>query len=243
MNEIKFIECATAEEVAEQAAQPFLDAIKANPESVFGMATGSTPLGTYAVFVREAKAKRVSFSRCATFNLDEYVGLKPKDAAHSYRVFMNNNLFGPAGFNLDRTHFPFKWDEPIKPGTDFAAYDAHIAAAGGIDVQYLGVGENGHIGFNEPGSDISSRTRLVKLAEQTIKNNSRFFDSEEDVPKEAVSMGLGSILKARKIVLVANTKNKLKAIEALRNAQAFNPEWPCTALVAHPDVTVYWLAK
>lgn len=241
MNKINFIKCPNATIASAKTAEIILATVRNNPQAVLGLATGSTPIETYKMLVRDANQKRISFSQCTTFNLDEYVGLKKADAAQSYRAFMNNQLFGPAHFNLDQTHFPIQWDQPVVANTDYTTYDAHIQAAGGIDVQLLGLGENGHIGFNEPGSSLTSLTRQVHLDAQTIKNNARFFKAINDVPTTAVSMGLQSILQARKIVLLALTPNKLSAINHLRTAQTFNRQWPCTALINHPDTTVIWV--
>lgn len=206
--------------VSERAAQVVADAIRQAPRCVLGLATGSTPVGLYARLLTMG----VDFSSVTTFNLDEYVGLA---ACHvqSYRYFMWQHLFTPAGMQPEQVHFP---DE---------RYEEQIVRAGGIDLQILGIGSNGHIAFNEPGSSHASRTRTVELSAQTIRDNARFFDRAEDVPKKAVSMGIGTILEARRILLMATGAAKAPAISAALEGPV-TERVPASALQGHDSVHV-----
>jgi len=200
---------------------------------VLGLATGSTPLPLYAELVRLYKAGKLDFSKVITFNLDEYVGLKPTHS-QSYRYFMNKNLFNKININKANTFVPDGMAKDIEAHCE--EYEDLIDKAGGIDFQVLGIGRNGHIGFNEPGSSLASRTRLVKLSKETIQDNSRFFRRLSDVPTKAITMGIGTILESRKIMLLATGENKAdavaKAIEGPVTASV-----PASALQLHPDVT------
>ena len=192
-----------------EIAQLFIDTVKENPNCVLGLATGSSPLGVYKNMIEAYKNNEVSFKNVKTFNLDEYVGL---DGTHeqSYRYFMNHNLFDHIDIDKENTHVP--------SGTNLETpeeYDTLIEQAGGIDLQILGIGSDGHIAFNEPGTPFNSLTHVAELAESTIVDNSRFFNSIEEVPTKAVTMGLASIMKAKKIVLIATGENKAQAIQGL----------------------------
>ena len=164
-----------------------------------------------------------------TFNLDEYLNL-PIDHEQTYRVFMNQQLFNHLNIPLEQTHFPQLEQN----------YDQFIESHGGIDIQILGIGTNGHIGFNEPGSAFNSLTRVVDLTSETISVNAKkFFAGNEDlVPKQAISMGIGSILKAQKIILLAFGPTKKEAMRTLKQVQDFDPDFPASALIKHPDVTI-----
>ena len=204
-----------------RAARFVADLVRKKPDCVLGMATGSTPLLLYQEMIRLHREEGLDFSQVKTFNLDEYVGLGP---AHpqSYRFFMNQNLFSHINIDQSHTHVP------DGRALDFEAhcrlYEQKIKDAGGIDLQILGVGTDGHIAFNEPGSSLSSRTRLKTLAKQTIDDNARFFDKPDDVPIYAITMGVGTILEARQILLLANGVNKADAV-----AQAV--EGPVTSMI------------
>lgn len=179
--------------------------IRRKPDSVLGLATGGTPVGTYKELIRLHKEEGLDFSKVTTFNLDEYLGL-PRTHDQSYHYFMRENLFN--GINVDprHIHVPDGMAEDIDGHCRW--YEQRIKEAGGIDLQLLGIGSDGHIAFNEPGSSLGSRTRLKTLAEQTIKDNARFFEKEEDVPRFAITMGVGTIMEAREILLIANGENK-----------------------------------
>ena len=208
---MEIVICKTKEEASRKAAAMITAAVKANPKIVLGLATGSTPVGMYKEMIKAVKAKEVSYSQVRTWNLDEYLGLAGTHD-QSYRYFMNTNLFDSIDIKKSNTHvlngLAKDWRKEVK------AYEAAIKKAGGIDIQVLGIGSDGHIAFNEPGSSLSSRTRLVSLTPQTIKDNSRFFKKAADVPKQALSMGVGPIMEAKKIILLAFGKNKADAVAA-----------------------------
>lgn len=191
--------------LSKRAADIIADFVKQNQKCVLGLATGSTVLGTYSFLCKKYKNKEIKFDQLTTFNLDEYSGL---DVGHkqSYHYFMKKNLFSKTDIDNKKTFFP----------TDFAPnhknYDKKIKEAGGIDLQILGIGRNGHIGFNEPGSKFSSLTREISLSKTTIKDNSRFFKNIKEVPKKSVTMGIDTIMKAKTVILLANGKNKKDAI-------------------------------
>jgi glucosamine-6-phosphate deaminase len=190
--------------LSEKASEIIADFIKEKPICVLGLATGSTPIKTYDLLGKLCKAGKISFKNVTTFNLDEYLGLS-KLNSQSYHFFMEKNLFSK--IDIDRKNIFFPTD--LK---DYKKYDEKIREKGGIDLQILGIGSNGHIGFNEPGSKFSSKTRAVLLAESTIKDNSRFFKNKKDVPKKAVTMGISTIMGAKKIILLANGANKQEAV-------------------------------
>ena len=221
----------TEQEIAQKAAQRYAELLAKKPAAVLGYATGSTPLGLYAELVRLNQAGAIDYKDVTTFNLDEYAGL---DGTHdqSYRYFMDKNLFEHINIDRARTHVP--------SGLDIAAaadYDRQIEAAGGIDLQLLGIGNNGHIGFNEPNSAADSRTHRVTLTENTIEANARFFESADDVPRHAVTMGLGTILDARRILLLATGAEKFDALHKLL-AGKFDSTCPATVLLRHENVTI-----
>ena len=220
------------EEIAKQAAQQYVELLKRKPNAVLGGATGSTPLGLYAELARLNREGVISFKDVTTFNLDEYVGL---DGSHdqSYRYFMDHNLFDHIDIDKSRTHVPDGINlENIK------TYDAQIEAAGGIDLQILGIGVDGHIAFNEPGTPWDSLTHVVDLEENTREVNSRFFNSIDEVPKQAVTMGIKSIMHARSIILMAIGENKADVVEKMING-SIDTQVAASILQLHPDVTVY----
>lgn len=221
-------------EMSKLAAQMIADVIKNKPNAVIGLATGSTPVGTYQELARLHKEEGLDFSQVVTFNLDEYVGLPPEHD-QSYRYFMNQNLFDHINIKKENTHVPDGMAKDLK--TFCAEYERRIKEVGGIDIQVLGIGGNGHIAFNEPVSSLGSRTRVKTLTEETIQDNSRFFEKIEDVPRYAITMGIGTILESKQLILLANKANKADAV-----AKAI--EGPITAMVPasviqlHSQVTV-----
>jgi glucosamine-6-phosphate deaminase len=217
-----------------RAAAVVADEINHNPQAVIGLATGSTPEGMYAELVKMNRQKRVDFSRVITFNLDEYAGLSPEHE-QSYYHYMHKNLFNNVNINPALVNMPTCEVSDIDRFCQ--EYDQRIAAAGGIDLQVLGIGGNGHIGFNEPGRQLRVQTHLVELTEETISANSRFFSSVEEVPKQAVTMGLGSIMLAKKILLLAVSKSKAEAI-ARTVCGLITTELPASILQLHRDVTL-----
>ncbi len=203
------------------AAGIVIDAIKAKPNLVLGLATGSTPEGLYAKLIEAHKNDGLDFSRVKSFNLDEYVGLSA-DHDQSYRCFMNDKLFDHINIDKANTYVPDGLAEPLMANCD--AYEKMIADAGGIDIQVLGIGRDGHIAFNEPGTSLGSRTHVTGLTAETIEDNARFFESEADVPRFAITMGIGSILEAEQCLFLANGENKADAVRA-------SLEGPVTSMV------------
>jgi glucosamine-6-phosphate deaminase len=199
----------TYEEISRAAALQIADVLNRKPNAVLGLATGSTPLGVYKELVRMHKEESLDFSRCTTFNLDEYVGL-PVTHDQSYHYFMHENFFKHVNIPEQNVHVPSGTTSNFHAFCSW--YEQRIEECGGIDVQILGIGSDGHIAFNEPTSSLSSRTRLKTLAKQTIDDNARFFDKTEDVPIYAITMGVGTILEADEIILLANGKGKADAI-------------------------------
>ena len=186
------------------------DVIKEKPDAVIGLATGSSPINMYGELIRMCNAGEISFSKVKSVNLDEYVGLSP-DHDQSYAYFMSHNLFDHIDINKENTNLPSGLASD--PKAECLRYDEVIKSMGGVDIQLLGIGNNGHIGFNEPDDHFPKTTTLVKLTESTIDANSRFFASRDLVPIEAISMGIGQIMSAKKILLVAFGKGKADILE------------------------------
>lgn len=226
---------ADYEEISKAAAAAMAKIVRDKPTAVLGLATGSTPKGMYRELIRMHQEEGLDFSRVTTFNLDEYVGLGP-DHDQSYRYFMTENLFKDINVDLANTNVPAGISDDFKASCE--AYEEKIRAAGGIDVQVLGIGSDGHIAFNEPSSSLASRTRLKTLMHQTIDDNARFFDKPEDVPVYCVTMGVGTILEARKLILLASGAGK---IDAVADAIEGPVSSMCTAsaLQLHPDSAFY----
>ncbi len=199
------------DEMSEQAARIVADRLRKNPALVLGLATGSTPLGTYRALIRMQQAEGLDFSRVTTFNLDEYIGLGAQHP-QSYHRFMDEHLF--QHLNLDRrfTFIPDGAAPDVEAHCDW--YEEQIREAGGIDIQILGVGRNGHLAFNEPGSSLGSRTRIKPLSDDTRRDNARFFASLKEVPTHAITMGIGTIMEARELILLASGENKADAVKA-----------------------------
>ncbi|MFA5576027.1 MAG: glucosamine-6-phosphate deaminase [Tissierellaceae bacterium] len=221
--------------MSKTAAAILADAIRANPKIVLGLATGSTPVGLYGELKKQYRQGQLDFSNVRTFNLDEYIGL-PKEDPNSYGYFMNEELFKDINIPLENTHIPDGQAEDLEEYC--RAYDKSISQEGGIDIQILGIGENGHIAFNEPDESLALETNIVELTEDTIKANSRFFNSMDQVPKTAISMGIGTILKARKIILLASGEKKAPIIGQLLKTRRINTMLPASFLLLHPDVTL-----
>lgn len=221
-------------EISNLLAEEFIKVVQEKPNAVLGLATGTSPLGVYANLAKANKEGRVSFKDCTTFNLDEYVGL---EGTHnqSYRYFMNENLFNHIDIDKKNTNVLLGVGDYKTFMND---YDNKIAQAGGIDIQILGIGSDGHIAFNEPGTSFDSLTHETELTEQTIKDNSRLFNDISEVPTRAVTMGLKSIMNAKKIVLIATGKNKAKAVYGMLKGE-LTEDMPCSILQKHSDVTVY----
>lgn len=206
------------------------------PTSKLGLATGGTMTEVYKYLVELLEKNQLDVSHVETFNLDEYVGLKAEHP-QSYHYYMNEVLFNQyPNFNKENIHIPNGYSSQLEDEAE--RYNQLLNDRGPVDIQILGIGENGHIGFNEPGTDLHSETHIVYLTESTIRANSRYFESESDVPQQAVSMGLASILKAKRIILLAFGEKKKEAIHQLMNNQV-TKDIPSTILHAHPNVEVY----
>ena len=231
---IRIISEKTNEEASLSAAKVIAEIVKAKPECVLGLATGSSPVGIYQNLVKWNREGILDFSQVKSVNLDEYLGL---DGGHpqSYRYFMQDNLFDHINILPENTHVPSGCAEDVaKEGSE---YDNLIESLGGTDIQLLGIGLDGHIGFNEPADHFVGPTHLVDLHPSTIEANARFFSSADEVPKQAVTMGMTSIMRARKILIVANDEKK-KDILLRACYGPITPEVPASILQLHPDVTV-----
>ena len=233
---MKFITVDTYEKLSRQAANIISAQVIIKPDCVLGLATGSSPLGTYKQLINWYNKGDIDFSGVTSVNLDEYVGLDGS-SNQSYRYFMNKNFFEHINIDIKNTFVPNGCAEDLeKEGLE---YDKHIEELGGIDLQLLGIGLDGHIGFNEPDRYFVKSTHVVDLHESTIKANSRFFANEDEVPKQAITMGMVSIMQAKKILLIASGKAKYDILK-----KAFygpiTPEIPASILQLHPDITVIY---
>jgi len=227
--------CRSYEELSKAAAAVVADLVNHKPNAVLGFATGSSPVGLYQELARLHHKEGLDFSKVTTFNLDEYVGLAG-DHPQSYRRFMNEKLFNHINVPVQNTHVPSGTSTNHKAFCEW--YEKQICDAGGIDLQVLGIGSDGHIAFNEPGSSLGSRTRMVTLTEQTIDDNARFFKKKADVPHHAISMGVGTVLEARKLLMVVNGKNKAPALAAAIEGP-ITSMITASALQLHPDAVVF----
>ncbi len=220
------------EEVARAAAMIFASTLSMKPDAVFGLATGSTPVPTYRELARLNQAGLIDFSRARSYNLDEYVGLAG-DHPCSYRYFMNTELFDHINIDKANTHVPCGLGDVEK---NAAEYDRAVEAAGGIDLQLLGIGHNGHIGFNEPNPDkFVYGTNIITLTQSTINANARYFDSADQVPRKAISLGIGGIMHAKRIILLATGKGKAQAIRDSLLGDV-TPMMPASILRLHANV-------
>ena len=208
--------------------------VLAKPDSILGLATGSTPLKPYRHMIQLYENGSVDFSRVTTFNLDEYCHLDVNDE-NSYHSFMYKNLFDH--INIPQENINFLNGNADNLEEECEQYEKKIRAMGGIDIQLLGIGSNGHIAFNEPSDSFQRWSHVVNLKESTIKDNSRFFNSVEDVPTQAVTMGIGSIMQAKRILIIALGENKAKAIRQLIDGNV-TPQCPASVLQFHTDVTL-----
>ena len=234
---MEIVVCKTKEEASKLAADLITAAVKKNPKTVLGLATGSTPVLMYNEMAKAVKAKKVSYKEVKSWNLDEYYGLAPTHE-QSYRYFMNENLFKKIDIQLKNTHVLNGLAKD--PEKECKAYEAQIKRAGGIDIQVLGIGSDGHIAFNEPGTSLTSRTSVVYLTPSTIKDNARlFFNGKlDEVPTRALSMGVGTICEAKKIVLLAFGENKQDAVKGMVEG-GVTQFCTASALQMHPDAWVF----
>lgn len=227
---MKIIKVKNYEEMSEEALKVILEVVKSNPNAVLGLATGSTPLGLYAKMAEDHRENGTSYANCRAVNLDEYAGLDIS-SDQSYVYFMRENLFKHIDIKLENTHIENGKAED--KDAECARYNALLDELR-QDVQVLGIGSNGHIAFNEPGTPFDSVTHIVDLAESTIKDNSRLFNSIDEVPRQAFTMGLSNIMNAKKILILANGAGKAYAIGELVNGE-IREEVPATILRNHPD--------
>ncbi len=208
--------------------------LQTKPRAVLGLATGSSPVGIYKQLITLYQKGLVSFSQASSFNLDEYVGL-PTEHRESYRSFMNEQLFHHIDMDLARTHVPD--GQAVDLEQECKSYEQRLDDRGPVDLQLLGIGHNGHIGFNEPGTELTGRTHVVDLKDETRKANARFFDSIDEVPAQAITMGVGTILKAKQILLIARGEEKAEIIrEAFMGP--ITTACPASLLQCHPNVVV-----
>lgn len=221
------------DEMSKIGAEIFANEINQKNKINICFATGSTPVGMYSELIKMYQKNEVSFKNVTSFNLDEYVGLDVTNKC-SYHYFMDQNLFNYIDINRANINFPDGNGDLVKNASD---YEKTIKEKGGIDLMVLGIGVNAHIAFNEPGSQINDRTREVELTASTINSNKIYFDNENDVPKTAISMGIGTILEAKKIILLASGISKAQAIlDTIKGP--ITPDVPASFLQTHPDVTL-----
>ena len=229
---MKIIRTKDYEEMSRKAANLISAQILLKPDCVLGLATGSTPIGIYDQLVEWYKKGDLDFSTVKTVNLDEYKGLT-RDNEQSYYYFMHHHLFDRVNIDEENTHVP---NGKVENGDEECLrYEALIKSMGGVDLQLLGLGRNGHIGFNEPAADFPKITHCVDLTESTIEANKRFFASADEVPRQAYTMGIGTIMKADKILVVANGEDKADAVAAMVQGE-INPEVPASILQLHNNV-------
>lgn len=231
---MKFYCAETYDEMSKKAANLISAQIIINPESILGLATGSSPIGTYKNLIKGYENGDLDFSKIQTVNLDEYLGLS-HESDQSYYYFMNTNLFQHVNIASENTHLPNGLAKDVV--TECTQYDQLICDLGGVDLQLLGLGHNGHIGFNEPAADFPKGTHCVDLTESTIQANSRLFDNPDDVPRKALTMGIQTIMNAKKIVMVVSGADKADIVK-----EAFfgpiTPNVPASILQLHKDVTI-----
>lgn len=233
---LKWMEAANYEEMSKIAAEIFKEQLKKDRETVFGMATGSTPEGFYKELVAAYQAGEISFAHAKSFNLDEYIGISPTNEA-SYHYYMDHNLYNHIDMKPENIFVPEGNTADLEKVT--TEYDALINDAGNIDIQLLGIGVNGHIGFNEPGTPFELGTNIVKLTESTREANKIYFDSIEEVPTHAITMGINTIMQSKRVVLLISGASKQEAYDRLRSGEV-TEDFPASALHNHADVTVIY---
>ncbi len=231
---MEIIICENYEELSEKGAQYFADQITKKPDSVIGLATGGTPVGLYKNLIKWNKEGKIDFSKVTSFNLDEYYPISP-DNDQSYRYFMNDNLFDHINIDKSKTYVPDGRAED--PSEECLRYEKLIAEKGPVEIQLLGIGRNGHIAFNEPDEKLNAITHITGLTESTIEANARFFNDISEVPTRALTMGMGTILKSKKIVMLISGKDKHQVLTELLNDDITTSN-PATLLKVHPDVVI-----
>lgn len=231
---MQIIKAKDYDKMSRMAANIIASQVIMKPDCVLGLATGSTPIGTYKELIAKFEAGELDFGDVTSINLDEYKGLSPEND-QSYRYFMNTHLFNYVNINPERTYVPNGLEADAEKACE--AYNEIIKSSGGIDLQLLGLGHNGHIGFNEPSEEFVKDTHCVDLTQSTIDANARFFETMDDVPKQAYTMGIRTIMQAKKVVVVVSGKDKAEIVK-----KAFfgpvTPQVPASVLQLHPDVVL-----
>ena len=230
---MQVIKCKDYAEASKVASEIFTEAIKANPQIILGLATGSSPIGIYQNLIKNYQEGLISFKDVKSYNLDEYVGIS-RDNPQSYYYFMNDNLFNHVDINKENVHVPYAHEGAYNESAK--AYTEELKKVS-VDIQLLGIGANGHIGFNEPGTAFDQETFIVTLTEKTREDNKRFFNSIDEVPTHAITMGIADIMRAKKVVLIATGANKAEAVKMLLSKEV-TTDFPASALHAHADVVV-----
>ena len=231
---MQIIVCENYEEMSQKGAEIIAAEVKSNPKAILGLATGNTPIGIYRYLVEAYHKGGLDFSEVQTYNLDEYLPIDPADE-NSYAAFMHDHLWDKVNLKPEHCNIPAGNVGMEGAAAECAAYDQRIQAAGGIDLQLLGIGRNGHIGFNEPGDALHTGTHAVKLTDSTIAANGPLFANPDDMPRHALTMGMGAIFAAKKVLLVANGKNKHEAVKGLLG-DAITTACPASLLKLHQNL-------
>lgn len=231
---MKIIEVKNYQEMSQKAAQSIISKLKNSSQLTLGLATGGTPQGVYQHLIEDHQQNGTSYEDVTSFNLDEYIGLS-KDHPNSYFHYMYENLFKHINISLQHTHIPSGMNKDLQAECD--EYENKIKEHGGIDLQLLGIGSNGHIGFNEPGTSFQAKTHVVDLASSTREANARYFNSIDEVPTQAITMGIQSIFNSKEILLLVSGKAKQDAMVKLLNEDV-SESFPASILKQHPNVTV-----
>ncbi|GAE35007.1 glucosamine-6-phosphate deaminase [Halalkalibacter akibai] len=232
---MNLIEVRDYEEMSQIAADYLVKQVRKNPASVLGLATGGTPQKMYELLIADHKKNKTNYNTITTFNLDEYMGLKPTDPT-SYRYYMDQNLFNHINVQEKNINLPSGLAANVEE--ECKKYEVRIQEKGGIDLQILGIGSNGHIGFNEPRTAFSSRTHVVNLTASTREANARFFDSIKEVPTQAITMGIATIMESKEILLLVSGEEKADAMKRLFSQEEPNEQFPASILKNHPHVTI-----
>jgi glucosamine-6-phosphate deaminase len=231
---MEVIKVRNYKELSKKAAEIIIQKVKQSNAITLGLATGSTPEGLYRELITEHRLNKTSYQHVTTFNLDEYVGIEPEDS-NSYHYYMVQHLFSGIDILQENTHIPSGIAKNL--AEECLKYDQLVESSGGIDLQILGIGQNGHIGFNEPGTSFESKTHVVQLKESTREANARFFPKFETVPTHAITMGISTILKSKQILLLVSGEKKAEALQQLLYGE-ISEEFPSSVLKLHPNVTI-----
>ncbi|WHY68190.1 glucosamine-6-phosphate deaminase [Neobacillus sp. SuZ13] len=231
---MKIIEVKDYQQMSNKAAEYIIKKVIQNPSIKLGLATGGTPIGTYKCLIDDYHKNGTTYQKVTTFNLDEYIGLSGENK-NSYRYFMNNQLFNYIDINKAKTNIPSGIASDFQE--ECHRYEDLINQHGGVDLQILGIGSNGHIGFNEPGTPFASKTHIVELASSTIEANARFFNKIEEVPTKAITMGISTIMDSKEILLLVSGEKKREALFRLLNGE-ISESFPASVLKNHPCVTI-----